>query len=317
VNASPAPFDHASAEAPEDAHAVWAFAADGVRLRLGHLGKGDCGTVLAVPGRTEYLEKYGNAAAEFAARGYGLIAADYRGQGLADRLYHDPVIGHVDRFADYQLDVAALVAFAEERQAPKPWFLLGHSLGGAIGLRALIDGLPVKAAVFSAPMWGINMAPILRPVAWGLGWAADRLSLNWWVTPGMSRVTYVREADPADNFLTTDPRMLDYMRRQLDAVPGLDLGGPSVPWLYRALVEARDLRRNALPRVPTLTICPSGEEIVCKKAMRDLTGRWPHAELLVIEGGKHETMMETPERRQLFYDTAAAFFASHTDRRAA
>ena len=70
---------------------------------------------------------------------------------------------------DYQRDVAAVMALARaEALARPPFHLVSHSMGGAIGLRALHDGLPVRAAVFSAPMWGIRMHPALRPLAWAL-----------------------------------------------------------------------------------------------------------------------------------------------------
>ena len=308
---TPAPFHHQSAQACATARAFWVRAHDGVRLRVGHLSEGPEGTVLLVPGRTEYIEKYGAAAREFAARGYGVVALDYRGQGLADRLLPDAAIGHVDRFSDYQYDTRALVAVAEQLDLPRPWYALGHSLGGAILLRSLTSGLPVSAAVFSSPMWRINMAGVLYPVAWVLGWIAHATRMNWWVTPGTSRETYVRAADPEDNLLTGDPDMLAYMRGHLDAVEGLDLGGPSVPWLFRAMVECRDLARiRALP-VPSLTFVPSSDAIVRVDAMVRLAGSWPDARLSVIEGGRHETMMETPARRRRFFDESVAFFAEH------
>lgn len=307
---TPAPFHHQSAQACAGARAYWAHAADGVRLRVGRLSQGPEGTVLLLPGRTEYLEKYGSAAREFAARGYGLAAIDYRGQGLADRLLDDPAVGHVESFADYQLDTRVLVGFAETLGLPRPWFAIGHSLGGAILLRALSRGLPVKAAVFSAPMWRINMAGILYPISWMLGWIAHATGMDWWVTPGTSRKTYVREADPSDNLLTNDPEMLGYMRGHLEAVDGLDLGGPSVPWLYRAMLECRDLQRIETLPVPTLTFVPSEDRIVRTDTMRRLAARWPNARLSEIDGGRHETMMEVPARRRRFFDETAAFFAA-------
>jgi len=317
VTPATAPFDHASALAPAGARAFWLRAADGVRLRVGHLGQGEAGTVLLIPGRTEYLEKYGEAAGEFAAYGFGTLTLDYRGQGLADRPLPDRRVGHVADFADYQKDVAALVAFAEARALPRPWFLLSHSLGGAIAYRALLEGLAVRAAVFSSPMWGIRMNPLLPPVAWGLGWLADRAGWDDWVVPGMGRETYVRTAPPDDNLLTTDPAMLARMRAQLDAVPGLDLGAPSVPWLYRALVECRALQRAAPPAHPMLAFLPGEECIVCPRAIRAITARWPDARLELVEGGRHETMMETPARRRRFYDAVAGFFRDHHEREAA
>ena len=307
---APAPFHHATARARPEAHAVWVKAADDVRLRIGLLADGGAGTILMIPGRTEYLEKYGAVAADLASHGYGMVAIDFRGQGLADRALSDPRIGHVARFSDYQQDIAALVDFSTARQLPKPWFLIGHSMGGAIALRAILNGLDVAGAVFSAPMWGIAMAPVLRPVAWGLGWVAHHAALNRWITPGTKAQTYVRICDPADNFLTDDPEQIAAMRAQLDAVPGLDLGGPSVPWLYRALRECADLQRHADPKVPTLTFLPLRDEIVSAAAIRSMTGRWRDATLVEVPGGRHETMVEIPARRQVFLDRTLAFVAA-------
>lgn len=104
--------------------------------------------MLLFPGRTEYVEKYGPAAGELAARGYATLTVDWRGQGLADRPLKDANTGHVARFSDYQKDIAALLDHAVREKLPKPWFLLTHSMGGAIGLRALYNALPVKAVAF-------------------------------------------------------------------------------------------------------------------------------------------------------------------------
>lgn len=305
-----APFESSVAQAPVGAHAEWVQAEDGVRLRVGVMGRGQRGTILFLQGRTEYLEKYGIVASEFAQRGFGSVAVDFRGQGHSDHFVEDRRIGHVEQFSDYQLDVDALVRFAKARSMPKPWFLLGHSLGGAIGLRALMNGLDVQAAAFSAPMWGIEMPLVLRPVAWSLGWLSHLVKYNKWVTPGMGLDAYPLSATVDDNLLTSDPDMLDYIQRQLLVDSDLQLGGPSVPWLYRALRECHDLQKNAFVRIPTLTFLPTDEEIVSKDSMRDLVSRWSNARLIEVEGGRHETMMETPERRAAFYDESVKFFAS-------
>lgn len=156
--------------APLDGMAFWATAADGVRIRLGVWQPNTAkGTVLLFPGRTEYIEKYAPSAGDLAKRGFATIAVDWRGQGLADRLLDNGRMGHVDAFSDYQRDVNAVVAAARELGLPEPFFLLGHSMGGCIGLRALYEGLPVRAAAFSGPMWGIRISAHLRPVAWALG----------------------------------------------------------------------------------------------------------------------------------------------------
>ena len=148
---------------PDDGAAWWMNASDGVRLRIASWGLGATkGTVLLFPGRTEYVEKYGPAAREFEARGFATITIDWRGQGLADRLLDERRIGHVGEFHDYQKDVAVMLKAARRLDLPKPYFLLAHSMGGAIGLRSVYEDLPVQAAAFSAPMWGIKIAKPLQ-----------------------------------------------------------------------------------------------------------------------------------------------------------
>ncbi|HMB14482.1 MAG TPA: alpha/beta hydrolase, partial [Roseovarius sp.] len=78
-----APFFADVAEGPEGGAAWWIRARDDVRLRVGLWNReAPRGTVLLWPGRTEYIEKYGRAAARFASGGYATFAIDWRGQGL-------------------------------------------------------------------------------------------------------------------------------------------------------------------------------------------------------------------------------------------
>ena len=104
-----APFYSDVADGPEHGRAFWLRTTDGVRIRIGLWTPSGAskGTVLLFPGRTEYTEKYGRAAADFARRGYATLAVDWRGQGLADRLLDDAMSGYVQVFDDYQTDVEA------------------------------------------------------------------------------------------------------------------------------------------------------------------------------------------------------------------
>lgn len=309
---APAPLFADVARAPEDGAAHWLTCADGVRIRVAAWAEGARGTVLMFPGRTEYVEKYGPAAAEFGARGYAMIAVDWRGQGLADRQLNDPDTGHVTTFRDYQHDVAAVMTAARALALPEPYFLIGHSMGGCIGLRALMEGLPVKAAVFSAPMWGIRIAPALRPVAWSIAAASRRVGQGHRYAPGTSAASYVVAAEFAGNVLTTDPGMYDFMKAQIAAHPELALGGPSLHWLHEALHETRALRRRASPPVPALTVLGSLERVVEPRMVHERMARWPGGRLELIEGAEHEAMMETSAIRARFYDLATETFSLRT-----
>lgn len=313
---APAPLHNDLAEGPARGAAWWLTTSDGVRIRFGCWPAGaaarPAGTVFLFPGRTEYVEKYGRLAGDLAAQGYAMVAIDWRGQGLADRLLADRMVGHVGRFSDYQLDVDAMMAAAREMELPQPWFLMSHSMGGCIALRSLLCGLPVKAAVFSAPMWGIGIKPHLRPGAWVVSTLAPLVGQGGAYSPGTGPASYVVDAPFADNSLTTDRDMWDYMGRQVRGCPGLALGGPSMRWLGESLREMRRLRHGPLPVTPTLVGLGTRERIVDPLAVRAVMARWTAAEFLVIDGSEHEMLMEVPAIRAQFMAAVTALFRRST-----
>ena len=307
-----APLHADVADGPDAGAAHWLKTTDHAQIRVGHwVSDADRGTVLLLPGRTEYIEKYGRAAAELRARGYATVTIDWRGQGLSDRATLDRATGHVANFGDFQKDVAAMLTHARDLGLPKPFYMIAHSMGGAIGLRALIEGLPVRAAVFSAPMWGIQMSAALRPFAWGISSLARRVGLDTRMAPGQERENYLTRIGVEENTLTSDAEMFSHMQRQIETYPDLGLGGPSLRWLNESLIDMRRISRLASPRVPAATFLGTAEVIVDTARIHDRMARWPGSTLEIVDGGKHETMMEGPVIRQRFFDTAAALFDAH------
>jgi lysophospholipase len=299
------------AEGPPGGTAYWVTARDGVRLRIAYWTKGTKGTVLLFPGRTEYIEKYGRTAAQLAAQGFATAVIDWRGQGLSDRLAEPAMLGHVGSLRDYQYDVEALVRAGEVLRFPMPWFVLSHSMGGAIALRALSNGLRVKAAVFSAPMWGIKLSKSLRPVAWTLGAVTRNSRLSRLFAPGTRKAPYTEVNPFKNNLLTRDKDSYDYMTRQTKTYPALGLGGPSIHWIYESLIETRRLRKQKQPDVPSLTWIGDNERIIDVQAVHEVTSNWPGAGLEVVPDAEHELLMEVPSVRDRFVKASAAFFERH------
>lgn len=313
VLTGPAPYHADVARGPADVQSHWLRCADGIRLRLAVWNAGlpqAKGTVLLFAGRTEYVEKYGLTAQSLAERGYRMASVDWRGQGLSDRALPDHLTGHVTDFREFQTDVAALRAALSTLDVAGPFFLLGHSMGGCIGLRALHEGLPVAAAAFSGPMWGIRIAPQLRPAAWALSGMSRYLGLSHRYAPGTKPASYITAAPFEGNVLTSDPEMYEYMRLQLAAHPELALGGPSLSWLYAALREINALHRMPSPPVPALTHVGTEETIVDVPTIRDRMRRWSDGTLTLAQGGQHEIPMEVPALRDAFFDDCDRLFSA-------
>jgi lysophospholipase len=302
-----APFFADVADAPPGARAFWLRAADGVRLRAAAWGGGRRGAAVIFPGRTEHIEKYGRAAGRLVERDLSVVGIDWRGQGLSDRLHDNPRLGHVDDFRDYQKDVAALIAHPEVAALPRPFLMFGHSMGGCIGLRTLLERTDFSAAILSAPMWHLQMKAATRQLTNSIVQVANLVGLGSRQMPGTTREPTVLALAFQDNVLTSDPEQFAWFARQLEAHPELALGGPSVQWTYAALEEMARLYVAPLPKLPVLTFLGTDEAVVSPSVVRNQMGRMENGRLVMCPGARHEIWMERPEIQRMVWDEIDSF----------
>lgn len=291
-----APLHRLPDEPDSGGRGFWVTASDGLRLRLGLWQPAGAarGTVLLFQGRTEYLEKYSPVAARLAAQGLAVIAPDWRGQGLSDRLLADPRPGHIGDFAEYHADVAAVIATAESLDLPRPWHLLAHSMGGCIGLAALLDGrLSVARAAFSAPMWGLHHPLVPGGVITALTSGAQLLGGAGRAALGTGgRGTYLLDTRFRGNLLTSDARQWARLVAQAGSWPELTLGGATYGWIAAARREMARLSTMPSPAIPALIGVGGAEAVVSPAAIRHRAADWPQARLLELPGARHELMFD-------------------------
>ena len=306
---APAPlFD---CDAPEGGRAVWLRAGDGVRLRLAHW-RGARGHVLILPGRTEWIEKYGQVAGVLAEAGWGALVLDWRGQGMSDRLVPEARLGHVARFSDYQIDLHAARDAARDF-APGSLPVLAHSMGGCILLRALVEGWRPPCVALSAPMWGLDQ-PFGLSTGLRFGAALRRpFGRDAVFTPTTGPEYGLISMQFEENSLTSDPAQFERMKAQIAAHPEIAIGGPSLRWIAAALIEMRALARAPAPDVPALIGLGGNERIVSARAIRDRAEAWPNATLVDYPEAEHELLMERPEIRDDFLHRTFALFAAAGD----
>lgn len=308
-----APFFADVADAPAPAQVNWAYAEDGTRLRIALWPTGPKGMISIFPGRTEVIEKYGRVVTDLLRHGYGASVIDWRGQGLSDRLPNRPLLGDIADFALYQRDVATYRTAIDAFAPNAPRFVLAHSMGGCIALRALLDGFPARAASFSAPMWGLPLTSFTRHGVVTITAALRLAKRDLREVPGAGIEFRLWENPFDNNELTTDRDTYTWMQNQLHAHPDLRLGAPSLRWLVAALGETTALAKFQPPKIPAYCGLGTREAIVSSTAISERMSEWPDGHLQVFDGALHELLMERPAIRTPFMRATCALFDAQLD----
>lgn len=308
-----APFFTEIAEGPEGGRAFWTRAKDGVRLRLAHWqvpnpDRRSEGTVFIASGRTGYIERYGHLAKRLGEAGLGTFVIDWRGHGLSDRLTDDPKICHVERFTDYQHDLDAMIQAAQDLDIPRPWMLIGNSMGAAIALRGLVRGIDITACAFIGPMWGITLPSPVRPIAGVLSKCARFSGFGTRFAPGQGGQPYFMKAPFEENTMTGNAEEYAYWQAQAKVHPELMIGGVSFGWLNEALKECRVLASMPAPAIPCLTFCGEADGDVDKEAARTRMAHWRNGNYVPVPKGRHDLLSERPEIREAVTDQILNLF---------
>jgi lysophospholipase len=296
---------------PSEYVANWVVTKDKIRIRVGlWSAKTPIGTVFICPGYSEYIEKYGKTAKLFSKHGYSSVSLDWRGHGLADRLTPNPLLGHIETFSDYLKDLDSLIKWAHNFDLPKPWFVLGHSMGGAIILRALHQNKYFDAVAFSCPMWGIKLSPHPSYFCVFLWKLIKTFKNRQNFAPSTSEKGYFDESF-ADNPLTNNYETWQYLLDQVNKYPALKLGGPSVRWVDSALKETFQLSKLPSPKIPCITFLAEDERIVDPIRVRNRMNVWPNGILHFMHSARHEILMEDIATQEYVIQKIVSFFQSN------
>ncbi len=282
------------------------IADDGTALRVARWlpSGGTRGTVVILNGRTEFVEKYFEVIGDLLRRHYAVATLDWRGQGLSDRPLRNAHKGHVRDFGLYVSDLRRVITRFVEPVCPRPYRALSHSLGGCVALHYLAQHPDTFAsAIFSAPMWGIGRRARISVPLRALVALLDRLGAGNRYLPG--RRDY-GEADRcfAGNSLTCDAERFARFVAQVDAEPRLALGGPTIHWAREAMRSISAIHEPGfVERVEIpIRVCTAGSDTVVSNAAQSMIARrLPNATQHILEGAKHELLMERDAIRDRFY----------------
>ena len=258
------------------------------------------GSILFLPGRADFYEKYLESLEEWHRAGWAVTAADWRGQAGSGRLADDDLTGHIEDFAVW---VADLSFFWKDwkRSTPGPHVLIAHSMGGHIVTRALVEkAVEPDAVVLSAPMLEMAGPPLPLAVLHSVARVMTRIgspqrqAWKWSEKPGEM---------PARrrNLLTHDDARYEdelYWREQR---PYLAMGPGSWGWVEKAYASIRMLEvPGAMEKmdIPVLILSTSNDKLVKHEAAVRASTRLPSGELISLgDEAHHEILREIPAIR--------------------
>jgi lysophospholipase len=241
----------------------------------------DAPVAILIHGFGEHLLRYEHVAQALVAGGLVVVAIDVRGHGKSDGQR-----GHVLRFDEYMVDVDAAFALAERVHPGGPRVLLGHSHGGLLAARYVLQesGHQPKVLILSSPFLGIAV----KVPSWkaALGRSLSRF-----------KPTFSLPLDLDGSLLSTDSAV-----GEAYAKDPLVHGAASTRWFTEVQgAQADALRRAHQIKLPTLIMQGGADAIVDVAATRRMAQGLGAEDKKYIEydGLRHEIFNEVKKAEVL------------------
>lgn len=247
------------------------------------------GVVIIVHGAAEHHGRYKWLAEMWKLSGYHVVMGDLPGQGTTTRRR-----GHIQSFDEYILEVNEWVK--EATRFGLPLFLLGHSMGGLILVRALQENsFNAQAVLLSSPCLGI----LYRP--------------NKVIDLASKGLNIVAPSFKVESNLSIDLATRNKAVQEMDENDSLYVTKVSIRW-YRELVKAMEVAHKQIDifqDIPLFIMQGGEDKIVDKAAVKDWFNKVNILEKSYKEwkGLYHEIFSE-PEREAVF-ERARQFFDAH------
>jgi lysophospholipase len=249
------------------------------------------GSLVFAGGRGDFIEKYLEAHAHWHAAGWNVTAFDWRGQGASRG---NLVGGNYLSFDPLVEDLDSLIA-GWSGTFPGPHVAVGHSMGGHLLLRTLIDKKPkLDAAVLIAPMIRVNsspLSPVVAPFVAQFMCLIGRRDRPVWKSPAKGRSPAARR----QYHLTGSPERYEDELWWWEKEPGYNIGAPSWGWMnaaYRSAAGAFTPSRLGKVDVPVLIIGTERDRLVSPEAIRSTAAFLPRAQLHMYTDAAHEILRE-------------------------
>lgn len=244
-----------------------------------------------IHGVGEHCRRYDHLAAWFQQHNIAVVGYDRQGFGRSDGPR-----GHTDRFSEYIDELARLVLACERRYPDTPLFLYGHSMGGHLLLRYLINRHPnISGAIVSAPHIRLAFTP--SPLLIGIGKVLRAIYPRFTQESQLDTSQLSRSPEVAPAY-EADPNV----HTKLSSKMGIDMLESS------AAID----RWKGVLEIPTLLMHGTADGLTNPEATKDFAARNPkNVTFKSWEGWYHELHNE-PEQVEL-YTYVLAWIEEHLE----
>jgi lysophospholipase len=269
------------------------------------------GTIVCLPGRSEFIERYFETIGDLRRRGFTVAALDWRGQGGSYRPLANPRKGHINDFSEYDRDLDSFMSEVVMPNCPPPYYGFGHSMGGHILLReAGYADSPFERIIVTAPMLEFHPSRVGAPHWLARIYAAVGANCGFGTSYVLGGSDDFEESSTFEgNPLTSDRERFDRNKALAVIAPQLCIGAATIKWLhaaYRSMAMLNDPSYPARVKVPLLLFVAGSDTIVLPRAIEDFATRLKVGRDVMLATSRHEILQETDDIRGRFW---AAFDA--------
>ncbi len=257
--------------------------------------------LVVIAGHSESFYKYAELYYDLRDLEVSIYALDPRGQGSSDRLLADREKSYVVRWQDYVDDLKIFVDTVVRSRTRAPIIALGHSLGGGIAA-AYLEQHPsdLDSAILSAPAVG----PRVSGAAMAFVSLMDAFNGTGYVPGGGP---YAVEPFETNKETHSKARHLRKFQDRADH-PETRMGSFTFHWVSESKRMGDAIRAGAgAISAPVLVFQAEQDEYVDPQALESFTARVPGCSRVMVQGARHEMLIETDAIRNLVVAEIRAF----------
>lgn len=283
-------------------------ARDGIRLSFHKINQGSKKLIFIMTGRTEATSKYAEVVYDLKDLGYDFLLLDSRGQGYSQRELADAQKGWVKSYKNYITDIEDLFKETKIQEKYSEIVFLGHSMGGAIGLRyAEVHPAVFSKIIVNAPMLELKLDGKSETVVAMFMRLKKLMGKGTDYIPGGGPV--IEEGAFETNRVTSSQVRFE-MARQLERDNNdLIMGASTNGWVLEGIKLGKKTfkKRKKLFKTPMLMFQAGVEHFSRYKRQDKLCKEHPSCTKYFVKEAKHELLMENDASRRFALDKIKKF----------